>query len=71
MNMLAIWKLANLELRILGLHPDPSPQHLRANTHVFHLPGPLRSGFIIYIYIYFVYKCIINILSRSHKNQVS
>lgn len=69
--MLAIWKLANLELKNPRASIQTPALSTSELTHVFHLPGPLWSGFIIYIYIYFVYKCIINILSRSHKNQVS
>lgn len=45
---------------------------LVSKSQGIHSPGTFTIGiYYIYIYFFFFYKCIINISSRFHKNQVS
>lgn len=45
---------------------------LMSDSQVIHSPGTFTICiYYIYILLFFFYKCIINILSRFHKNQVS
>lgn len=66
------WRpVGHLQSAESGVQTRPLPvSTLMSDSRAIWPPGALTTC-IYYIYIYFFYKCIINILSRFHKNQVS